>query len=171
MRRVFFAVLLAVIGVTGQVSGQGSIVHFSKLLPLLPEPPEGWTAEEPTGSTTDAGEFQVTVAGRSYTKGDQPDAPEASVNITDTAANKDLRDSTMESWKFSQESTDGYAKGVTVAGNKGFEVYDKDSKTTNLWIIVADRFLVQVEVVNLEPAEAQAWMSKLDPAKLATLKK
>src|SRR5204862_7851395 len=46
-----------------------NVVEFSKLLPLLPEAPTGWTADKPQGSTTDAGGFKLTNVHRDYRKG------------------------------------------------------------------------------------------------------
>lgn len=44
-----------------------AIVHFKKLLTFLPEPPNGWTAEKPTGSTSEAMGFKSSEVQRVYT--------------------------------------------------------------------------------------------------------
>jgi len=36
------------------------VVDPAKLIPILPEPPEGWTAEKAEGSSDDVGGFKIT---------------------------------------------------------------------------------------------------------------
>src|SRR6185295_17144663 len=43
-------------------------VDYQKLLPILPEPPSGWTADKPEGSTEDVGGFKITNVHRDYRK-------------------------------------------------------------------------------------------------------
>ncbi len=45
-----------------------TIVHFKKLLTYLPNPPEGWTADKPTGSTGEAMGFKSSQVERVYRK-------------------------------------------------------------------------------------------------------
>ena len=45
-------------------------VDYQKLLPVLPEPPPGWTADKPEGSTEDVGGFKITNVHRDYRKGE-----------------------------------------------------------------------------------------------------
>ena len=53
---------------------------FKKLLPLLPEPPEGWKAEPAEGSTDNLGETQITTVHRDYVKGEGDAAPTTSIS-------------------------------------------------------------------------------------------
>src|SRR4051812_23196876 len=46
------------------------VVDYSKLLPLLPEAPSGWSADKPDGSTSDVGGFKLTNVHRDYSKGE-----------------------------------------------------------------------------------------------------
>ena len=41
-------------------------IDYQKLLPILPEPPSGWTADKPEGSTEDVGGFKITNVHRDY---------------------------------------------------------------------------------------------------------
>jgi len=145
-------------------------VHFSKIIPLLPAPPEGWKAPDPDGSTSDMGGFKMTTAGRTYTKGEGDDAPTVSVNIIDYANNKQFYDATTTSWSFSQDSTDGYMKSVKIGDYPGFETFDKSNNSGSLWLIVAQRFFVHIDITNLAPEEMRKWMQTVDLKKLATLK-
>jgi len=38
----------------------------AKLIPILPEPPSGWTAEKAEGSSDDVGGFKITNVHRDY---------------------------------------------------------------------------------------------------------
>jgi len=143
---------------------------FSKVIPLLPEPPQGWTADKPDGSTTDTEGFSITTAGRTYRQGTAEDVPTVSINITDTASNKQFLDTATAAWNATSEATDGYTKAVTIDGNRGFEQFEKDARTGNLWVVVNGRYLVQVEITNLPPEELQAWIKRVDLKKLAALK-
>jgi len=168
-----FLVVLAVITATlcaEEAAKPLEAVHFSKIVPLLPAPPDGWKAPEPDGSTMDMGGFKMTTVGRTYTKGDGDDAPSVSLNIIDYAGNKPFYDATTAAWNISQETPTGYVKSVKVGEYPGFETYDKGGKSGQLWVVVAQRFFVHVETTNLEPAELQTWMKVIDLKKLAALK-
>src|SRR5881227_4137736 len=65
------------------------VVDPAKLIPLLPEPPSGWTAEKAEGSSDDVGGFKITNVHRDYRKGEGDDAPIASISILDSVANPD----------------------------------------------------------------------------------
>jgi len=61
-------------------------VNYQKLLPILPEPLSGWTADKPEGSTEDVGGFRITNVHRDYHKGDGEKAPSAAISILDSRA-------------------------------------------------------------------------------------
>jgi len=145
-------------------------VNFSKIIALLPVPPEGWKAPDPDGSTTDMGGFKMTTAGRTYSKGEGDDVPTVSFNVIDFANNKQFYDATTASWSFSQETTDGYMKSVKIGEYSGFESFDKGNKAGSLWLVVAQRFFVHIETTNLDPTELQKWLLMVDLKKLSALK-
>jgi hypothetical protein len=60
---------------------------------------------------------------------------------------------------------------VTIDGNPGFEAYEKDQKQASLWVIVAKRYFVEVELTNQDPKELQTWIKLVDLKKLAEIKK
>jgi len=66
-----------------------NVVDYTKLLPLLPEAPAGWTADKPNGSTTDVGGFKLTNVHRDYRKGEGDNVPTTAISILDSAANPD----------------------------------------------------------------------------------
>ncbi len=124
-------------------------VDYQKLLPVLPEPPLGWTAEKPEGSTEDVGGFRITNVHRDYHKGEGDKAP---------------------AWNSNSESSEGYSKSVTIDGNPGFEAFEKETKHATLWLMIANRYFVQVELQNQDPAELQEWVKRVDLKKLAEIK-
>src|SRR5882762_315594 len=145
-------------------------VDYQKLLPILPEPPEGWTAEKPEGSTEDVGGFRITNVHRDYHKGEGDKTPTAAISILDSVANPDYVSATTAAWNNNTESSEGYGKSVTVDGNSGFEAFEKDSKHATLWVMVANRYFVQIELQNQEPSELQGWIKRVDLKKLAGIK-
>src|SRR5436189_6299578 len=142
-------------------------VDYQKLLPILPEAPSGWTADKPEGSTEDVGGFRITNVHRDYHKGEGDKAPTAAISILDSVANPDYVSATTAAWNNNTESSEGYGKSVTVDGNSGFEAFEKDSKHATLWLMVANRYFVQIELQNQEPKELQEWIKRVDLKKLA----
>jgi hypothetical protein len=147
------------------------VVDPAKLIPILPEAPSGWTAEKAEGSSDDVGGFKITNVHRDYQKGEGTDAPRASISILDSVANPDYVEATTAGWQQTSETPEGYSKSVTIDGNPGFEAYEKDPKQASLWVMVAKRYFVEVQLQNLEPKELQEWIKRVDLKKLAEIKK
>ena len=145
-------------------------IDYQKLLAILPEPPSGWTADKPEGSTEDMGGFKITNVHRDYHKGEGEKAPSAAISILDSVSNPDYVSATTEAWKSNSDTSEGYAKSVNIDGDPGFETYEKDTKHAALWVMVADRYFVQVELQNQEPGELQEWIKRVDLKKLAAIK-
>ena len=145
-------------------------VDFQKLLPILPEPLPRWTADKPEGSTEDVGGFKITNVHRDYHKGEGEKAPSAAISILDSVANPDYVSATTEAWKSNSDNSEGYAKSVSIDGNPGFETFEKDTKHAALWVMIANRYFVQIELQNEEPAKLQEWIKRVDLKKLAAIK-
>jgi hypothetical protein len=145
-------------------------VDFQKLLPILPEPPQGWTAEKPEGSTEDAGGFRITNVHRDYRKGEGDKAPTAAISILDSVANPDYVSATTAAWNNNSETAEGYGKSVTIDGNPGFEAFEKESKHATLWVMIANRYFLQIELQNQDPGELREWVKRVDLKKLAQIK-
>ena len=143
----------------------------AKLIPILPEAPAGWTAEEAEGSSDDVGGFKITNVHRDYHKGEGTEAPTAAISILDSVANPDYVEATSGAWKQTSETPEGYSKPVTIDGNAGFEAYEKDQKHASLWVMVAKRYFVQIELQNQDPKALQEWIKRVDLKKLAEIKK
>jgi hypothetical protein len=146
------------------------VADYSKLLPILPEAPNGWTADKPEGSTSDVGGFKITDVHRDYHKGEGNTAPLVSINILDSAANPDYVTATTATWKSGSETLEGYSKTVNVDGNPGFEAYEREQKPASLWVMIGKRYFVQIELQNQDPKELQEWVKRIDLKKLAQIK-
>jgi hypothetical protein len=177
MKTVAFASLLALAFAIGSVRAQNEpnlipdVVDPAKLIPILPEPPAGWTAEKAEGSSDDVGGFKITNVHRDYQKGEGNDTPRASISILDSVANPDYVEATTNGWNQNSETPEGYSKSVTIDGHPGFEAYEKDQKQASLWVMVAKRYFVEVQLQNQDPKELQEWIKKVDLKKLAEIKK
>lgn len=141
-------------------------VPFARLIELLPKAPAGFTAEEPTGETTNAMGFEVSQAKRTYRAAEK----ELSVSLLDGAFNAPLYAGVTMLAQFARESTDGYERGVTLDGNPGVEKWRKGSGRAELTVVLGKRFLVTIESEGAgEGFPRQVWGS-LDRARLASLK-
>ena len=169
--------LVACMFAAGVVCGQAppspdapEVVDFHKLIPLLPDAPGGWTAEEPEGSTSEIGGFTLTNVHRDYTKGSGKNVPTAAISILDSAANPDYATATTAAWNYNSETAEGYTKSITIDGFPGFEAYETERKHGSLWLMVAKRYFVQIELMYQDPKELQQWLKRVDLKKLAEIK-
>jgi len=145
-------------------------INYQKLLPILPEPPQGWGADKAEGSTEDVGGFRITNVHRDYHKGEGDKVPTAAISILDSVANPDYVNATTAAWNSTNESSEGYGKSVTIDGNPGFEAFEKESKHSTLWVMIANRYFVQIELQDQDPKELQEWVKRVDLKKLAAIK-
>jgi hypothetical protein len=172
----FFALALLINSGIGAVHAQNEpilvpdAVDYQKLLPILPDPPQGWVADKAEGSTEDVGGFRITNVHRDYRKGEGDKAPTAAISILDSVANPDYVNATTAAWKNNSETDEGYGKSVTSDGNPGFEAFEKENKHATLWIMIANRYFVQIELQNQDPKELQVWVKRVDLKKLAAIK-
>ena len=145
-------------------------VDYKKLIPILPEAPSGWTADKPEGSTEEVGGFKITNVHRDYRKGEGADAPTASISILDSVANPDYVTATTAAWAETSDTAEGYSKSVTIDGNPGFEAYENEQKHGSLWVMVAKRYFVEIELQKQDAKELEEWIKRLDLKKLAEIK-
>ena len=146
------------------------VVEVDRLLTMLPEPPAGWGADKPEGSTSETEGFPITTVSRTYFKGDADNAPTATINIIDSANNQQFQDSTKAMWGITSDTPAGYDKDVKVDGLPGFEHFANADQTGVLWVVAGGRFFVQVETTGQPPAELQNWMKRIDLSKLGGMK-
>ena len=146
------------------------VVDFSKLLPILPEAPSSWTAEKAEGTTDDAGGVKITSVHRDYKKGTADNAPTTSISILDSAANPDYVTSTTAAWNMSTSTPEGYTKALKIDDMPGFETFENEGKHGTLWLMVAKRYILQIETQAQDAKDLQEWLKRVDLKKLATIK-
>lgn len=143
-------------------------VGFRELLALLPDEIEGFaTKGKPKAKTTKYGEFQISNASKRYADGKKT----LNVELTDAAFNAPLYSPILMASTISNESLEGYEKGVTVDGNPGFERWRDEQKRGELTVLVAERFLVSIRVRGTEAGLMRSAFQALDTSKLANLAK
>jgi PGF-CTERM protein len=115
-------------------------VHFSTLIESLPDAPSEWEGEEPFGMTHTYEGGTWSTAIKSYSKMGAEDVT-ADITISDYAL---YTTGWSAAWKgfYAFESTEGYAKSVTINGFPAWEVYSKDTNDYSLYVGINDRFLV-----------------------------
>ena len=103
-------------------------------------------------------------------KGQGDKAPNAAISILDSVANPDYVTTTTAAWNNNSETSEGYSKSVTIDDNPGFEAFENETKHATLWVMVASRYFVQIELQNQDPKELQEWIKRVDLKKLAAIK-
>ncbi len=74
------------------------------------------------------------------------------------------------STEFSQESTDGYNKGIKIDNIPGRENYNYHSKKGSLSLLINRRFLVKIDGDKIEENDLIAWWEILDYKSLSKIK-
>ena len=138
-------------------------LHFSKLLEVLPDAPSGWTASEPKGESTTMGEMKISQANRTYSK---ESGGEVKVTVTDWAYHQALYMPFLLQANFSQESTDGYSKGIKIGEDPGREEYKIKARDGKRSVLVGKRYNVSLDITDLAPSAFDEWWARV---KLASL--
>ena len=133
-------------------------VNFSELIKFLPEPPSGWESQPSRGSSNKMGEWSFTEVERQYTQGEK----RIEIQILDWAFHKELYAAFFVTAQFSQESTEGYSKGIKIGEDPGREEYKTAGKDGTLSILVGKRFFVTIKGNNIEAAELRQWWDRID---------
>jgi hypothetical protein len=72
---------------------------------------------------------------------------------------------------YERETPGGYEKSVKIGEAPGLEKWDSDTKTGNLTVIVATRFIVEIDADSIDNAKVlHDMLGKIDLEKLAALK-
>jgi hypothetical protein len=149
-------------------SQTATAVQFEQLIALLPELP-GWTRETPRGDQFSAG-ITVSRAQASYRQGDDL---ELDLEIVDTAFSQLLMlpMSMMLMENYSERDSDGYKKGMRLAGHPGFEEWRTDSKHGEVTVVVANRFIVKASGNDMPTIDTlKSAIQAVDLGRLAALK-
>jgi len=171
MPRGFEAMAKGLANVTG-AAGESAVkpvdpVSFEELQTVMPVVP-GWKRANPTGERMTS-PFSLSQASVTYKKGDA----EIEQKIMDSGFNQLLFTpfTMFMAAGYEKETQDGFERSVNIAGNPGWEKWDKGSKNGELSVVVGKRFLVQVEGHDVDDIKAlHAVLDQTDLTKLASLK-
>lgn len=159
-------------GLAGAAGGDADVkpvepVSFRELQTVMPTV-AGWKKGSPTGEKMSS-PFSFSQASITYTKGDA----EIEQKIMDSGFNQLLFTpfTIFMASGYEKETQDGYEKSVNIAGNPGWEKWDRTSRNGELNVVVGKRFLVQVEGHDLDDVKAlHSVLEQTDLSKLASLK-
>ncbi len=142
-------------------------VNFRELQTVMPEV-AGWQKSNPTGERMTS-PFSFSQASVTYMKGDA----EVEQKILDSGFNQMLFTpfSTFMAAGYEKETQDGFERSVNVAGNPGWERWDRGTRNGELNVVVNKRFLVQVEGHDIDDIKTlHAVLDQTDLKKLASLR-
>lgn len=145
-------------------------VDFRKLKELLPEEISGFKRTEASGEKNGALGFTISTADARY-KGDT----DASIHleILDTGGIAGIATMAMAAWTMAdidKETDNGYEKTTSLEGYKAFEKYDTQNKSGEINLLVADRYVVNVNGNNVTIEQMKSFLGDLDLKKLSGLK-
>jgi hypothetical protein len=145
-------------------------VDFRKLKELLPEELAGFKRTEFSGEKNGAMGFTLSTADASY-NGD--DDASIRVEILDSGGIAGMATMAMAAWTMAdidKETETSYEKTTTLEGYKAFEKYDTASKSGEINLLVANRYVVNLNGDNVTIAQMKKVLGDLDLDKLAGLK-
>ncbi len=50
----------------------------------------------------------------------------------------------------------------TIDGSPGFETFENNGKHGSLWLVIAKRYILQIEITAQDASELQAWLKRID---------
>jgi hypothetical protein len=153
----------------GQAGAQaGPLVDFRALKALLPESAGGLKRVSATGEKTTAFGVGASLTEAKY---QGPGKAQLRIKIIDPAALGAMAFAGLglAGIEVDKETEDGYERTTTVGSNKAYEKYDSRSKRGQLNVLVANRFVVEVEGDDVPMDAIKEAAKKIDMAKLHTL--
>jgi hypothetical protein len=151
-----------------QAQKQVDPVNWRELIPFLIDIPEFEADGKPEGSTVAMGNYKVSQAEREYSSGDK----ELKISIVDGAYAQMAYAGIKMAMNFEMDTSEEYVKKVTIKGFTGIEKYEYEDKDGQVILLVADRFVVQLEEENApDTSELKKIAEALDLEGLAKLAK
>lgn len=137
---------------------------------LFPPAPAGWTiGQQPAGSTRfDQDNNAWTASSATYASTANKDTT-ASVTYQDTVGRK-VGFKNIWSTFTNADNSDSYFRSTTIKGNPAWETHSIAGKTFKTWILVNDRFMVQVSIENGSQADYDTFTNAINFAGIAALK-
>ena len=121
----------------------------------LPEAPSGWTAQKPRGSLNSMGNFQISQASRRYEN--EAEGKTIDVDISDWAFNRAVYAPFFLAANFSQETTEGYNKGIKLGEDPGREEFHYERKRGERTVLYSKRYNIVVKGRGIEPEDLEEW--------------
>ncbi len=149
--------------------GPKETVDPKLLKELLPSDADGLKRREASSEKNAVMGFGISVAKASYRDDNGQDID---VNISDVAG-MGVALMGMAAWSMAsidKETETGYEKTIEYKGHKAFEKYDTQSKHGEIAVIVANRYIVQVEGNSVDMDKIKSVMDDIDLDKLADIK-
>jgi len=142
-------------------------VSFRDLQAVMPDV-VGWEKGSPTGERMTS-PFSFSQASVTYKKGDA----EIEQKILDSGFNQLLFTpfTMFMAAGYEKQTQEGFERSVNVAGNPGWEKWDKGSRNGELAVVVGKRFLVQLEGRGVDDVKTlHTVLDQTDLARLAAIK-
>ncbi len=146
-------------------------VDFRELKAMLPEKLLGLERTETSGEKSGAMGFTISNAKAEYENKD--DNSSIHIEIMDTGGIAGVATMALAAWTMAdidKETSNGYEKTTEIDGHKAYEKYNNQDKSGELNVMVARRFIINVNVNNLSSDQMKDIISKLDIDKLEDLK-
>jgi hypothetical protein len=153
--------------------GKVQPVDFRRLQELMPPEAAGVQRSNLDGQNVSVGEMNISQASANYTKPDSDGSdPNASIQISDYVASPQMV-AGMTAWRtvpIRIENDQGYQRTTKVKEMPAFESFTRDGDTRQMMLLVAERFLVQVETSHVPEAQFKNLIDGLPIEKLAALR-
>ena len=143
-------------------------VNFRTLRELLPEEAAGLAQAEVEGSTDGAMGFSISQVEATYGEGES----EIDLSILDYGAIPSLGMMGL-GWTMAdvdRESGSTYERTITFGGERGYRKYDTERRSGELSLLVADRFVVQVQGSGVEDDDLETALRAVDLSGLSALR-
>lgn len=144
-------------------------VSAATLKALLPAELPGMKRTDATSERTQSMGIDMSSAEGQYSAADGSGA-NVRIKLTDTGNMSGSMRLGMSAWmtgEYSRETDTGYEKTTTISGCRGMEKYDTQNKEGSLQIMVADRFIVDVQGYNTTMEAIKKAVDQIDLKKLA----
>ena len=125
----------------------------------LPKTPDGWTAGTPRGSMNSMGNFQLSQASCRYEN--QAQGKTIDITISDWAFNRAVYAPFLLGANFSQETTEGYSKGIKLGDDPGREEFQYAQKRGERTVLYATRYNIVVKGTGIEPEDLEEWYGRV----------
>lgn len=153
-------------------ANQGKVIEAvpaATLKALLPAELPGMKRDDASAERTQMMGMDMSNAEGQYSATDGSGA-NVRIKLTDTGNMSGQMKMGMTSWtmmQYSRETDTGYEKTTTINGCKGMEKYDTQNKEGSLQLLVADRFIVDIQGYNTAMDAIKKVVDQIDLKKLA----